>query len=375
MILFNKPSVTDIERKLITEALSSGKLCGDGGFTKKASNMLSERLNIPVPLLTTSCSHALDMSAMLLDLKPGDEVIMPSFTFVSTANAVVLRGAKPVFAEIDSSTLNMDPDAVEPLITGKTKAVFTVHYAGASCDMDKLTDICKSHNLPLVEDAAQTVGSTYKGRQLGAIGQLGAFSFHETKNYVMGEGGALIISDEKYRAQAEIIREKGTNRSRFIRGEIDKYTWQDVGSSYLPSDVLAAMLCGQLERFDEIMNKRMAVWNHYHKALKEFEDKELLQRHAVNPDCNHNAHMYYFLAPTPEKRNQLLQKMKAGGVMAIFHYIPLHTSAVGESLGYKPGNLPITENCASRLIRLPLYADITEQELDKVIEVLTDSIK
>ena len=376
MIKFNECSITELEKEYVTKALTS-KQCGDGPFTKKAYELFDKVLNINNVLLTTSCSTSLDMSALLADLKEGDEVIVPSYTFVSTANAFVLRGAKPVFCEIDPKTMNIDADKIEELITDKTKAIYPVHYAGVICDMDKICTIAKNHNLLVIEDAAQAIGSVYKGTQpAGTIGDMGCFSFHETKNYTMGEGGALVVKDNALLKKAEIIREKGTDRSQFIRGEVDKYSWQMAGSSYLPSDILAALLCAQLERFDEIMDRRMRVWNCYNDAFEELENEGKLIRPFIPEYSSHNAHMYYFFVKDEETRNNMLSFLKANGIGAVFHYIPLHISAMGSKLGYKAGDLPITEEYASRLIRLPLHANLSDSDIQfvvsKVKEFLND---
>lgn len=371
MIQFNKISITDIEKKNIEEALSSNKICGDGKFTKLCNDWFKDNFNIENFLLTTSCSHALDMAALLLDLKEGDEVLVPSYTFVSTANAIMLRGAKPVFIDIDKSTMNMDVNLLEEKITSKTKAIFPVHYAGVACDMDKLMGIANKYNLKVVEDAAQGLGAFYKGKPLGTIGDFGCFSFHETKNYAMGEGGAIIAKNNEDFLRAEIIREKGTDRSQYIRGAVDKYTWRDIGSSYLPSDILAALLYGQLQRFDEIMNKRISVWNRYHAAFENLEKEGKVVRQYIPEYVKHNAHMYYLILPSENDRNLFISKLKDKGIVAAFHYIPLHSSPVGESLGYKKGDLPVTEEYASRLVRLPLWADMSNEEVDYVI----DSVK
>lgn len=368
MIEFNKCSITETEKEYVTDALIN-KQCGDGKYTKRVYEIMESKLCIKNLLLTTSCSTALDMSAMLADLNPGDEVILPSYTFVSTANAVVLRGAKPVFCEVNPLTLNIDEDKIEELITQKTKAIYPVHYAGVICNMEKIINVAKRRNLTVVEDAAQAVGSVYKGKYpAGTIGDMGCFSFHETKNYTMGEGGALIVKSNDLLKKAEIIREKGTDRSQFIRGEIDKYSWQTAGSSYLPSDILAALLCAQLERFDEIMNKRMNIWNSYNDAFESLEEKGCLRRPYIPEYSTHNAHMYYFLTENEKERNNILTHLKNNGVHAVFHYIPLHTSVMGERLGYKKGDLPVTEDCASRIIRLPLYADMSDDDIMYVIQ-------
>jgi len=368
MIPFNKCSITEREENYMLDALRN-KQCGDGGYTKKVYQLYEEKLGVRNMLLTTSCSTALDMTAILADIGEGDEVILPSYTFVSTANAFVLRGAKPVFCEIDPRTMNIDADKIEALITKKTKAIYPVHYAGVICDMDKINDIAKRHNLYVIEDAAQAVGSVYKGKYpAGTIGDMGCYSYHETKNYTMGEGGALIVKDPALLKKAEIIREKGTDRSQFIRGEIDKYSWQMPGSSYLPSDILAALLYAQTERFDEIMAKRMHVWNSYNDAFAELETEGKLTRPYIPEYSNHNAHMYYFFVKDEETRNHMLGYLKENGIGAVFHYIPLHTSPMGERLGYKKGDLPLTEEYAARLIRLPMYAELADDEITFIIE-------
>lgn len=375
MIPFNLPSITDIEKKYIAEALATNKLCGDGSFTKKVGALFKDKLGVSPLLLTTSCTHALDMTAILADLKPGDEVIVPSYTFVSTVNAAVLRGAHPVFCDVESSTMNMDVSKVEALITEKTKAIYPVHYAGVSCDMDALLALGKKYNIAIIEDAAQAVGSTYKGKPCGTIGDMGCYSFHETKNYAMGEGGALIVKDPETFKRAEILREKGTDRSQFIRGEIDKYTWQSIGSSFLPSDVLAAMLYGQMERFEEIMDKRMSVWNRYHEAFADLEKAGKVIRPFIPDYTTHNAHMYYLILPTRKIRDTMITTLREEGVQSVFHYIPLHTSPMGQGFGYREGSLPVTEEYAGRLIRLPMWADLTDENVNYVIDKVTKYIQ
>ena len=368
MIPFTKTSITEVEKRFIKEALESNKICGDGKFTQKCTEWFKEKCNINNILLTTSCTHSLELAAILANLKPGDEVLVPSYTFVSTADAILLRGAKPVFIDIDKKTFNMDPECIEKNITEKTKAIFPVHYAGVACDMDKIMEIAKKHNLIVVEDAAQGVLAYYKDKLLGTIGDYGCYSFHETKNYVMGEGGAIIVKDNDKFKMAEIIREKGTNRSQFIRGQVDKYTWHEVGSSYLPSDILAALLFGQLNRANEIMQKRMKVWNYYNENLKELEENEKLVRPFIPDYAKHNAHMYYIVLPTEKIRNDLMEKLKEKGISATFHYIPLHTSPLGKKIGCKKGDLPITEEYAGRLLRLPLFADMKEEDIKYVVD-------
>ncbi len=374
MIPFTRVSMTDVEKKYINDALENNKICGDGKYTKLCNEWFKENCNIENFLLTTSGTHSLELAALLAELQPGDEVLVPSYTFVSTADAILLRGAKPVFVDIDKRTFNMDVDKIEGKITEKTKAIFPVHYAGVACDMDRIMEIAKKHNLIVVEDAAQGVLAYYKGKPLGTIGDYGCYSFHETKNYVMGEGGAVIVKEKNKFEEAEIIREKGTNRSQFIRGDVDKYTWHMVGSSYLPSDILAALLYGQLNRADEIMEKRMHIWNTYNDAFASLEAEGKLIRPYIPEYAKHNAHMYYIVLPTAEVRNNLMDQLKANGIGATFHYIPLHTSPMGIKLGYKAGDLPVTEEYANRLLRLPLYADMAEEDIqfvcDNVIKLL-----
>lgn len=374
MIEFNKPSITDLERKYIGEALSNGKLCGDGSFTKKVNNWFKDNMDMNNFLLTTSCTHALEMGAMLCDLKPGDEVIVPSYTFVSTINAFMLRGAIPVFVDIDKDTMNIDANLIEEKITSKTKAIFPVHYAGVACDMDKIMSIAKKYNLLVVEDAAQAVGSYYNGKPLGTIGDFGCFSFHETKNYAMGEGGALIVKSDDKLLEAEIIREKGTNRSQFIKGMVDKYTWYDIGSSYLPSDVLAAMLFAQLERFNEIMEKRLNVWNKYNQFMEKYEKEGIVQRPFIPSYATNNAHMYYIILESNQKRDKVMEYLKKNDIISTFHYIPLHLSPMGKKLGYKSGDLKNTEDYSSRLLRLPLWADMTEEQIDEVCKKIKECL-
>ena len=370
MIDFNKSSITDLENKYMMDCIKNGKICGDGKYTQLVKGKFNELFDLNNILLTTSCTHALEMSAILLDLKEGDEVIVPSYTFVSTVNAFMLRGAKPVFVDIEPRTLNIDVRRIEEAITSKTKAIYPVHYAGVVCDMDKINEIARKYDLYVIEDAAQAVGSYYKGKIAGSLSDMGCYSFHETKNYCMGEGGALIVNNERFLKRSEIIREKGTDRSQFFRGEVDKYTWQDIGSSFLPSDILAAMLYAQMERFDEIMNKRMSVWNRYNEAFESLEKDGKLLRPYIPEYSTHNAHMYYIILPTREIRDELISKLRDHGVQSVFHYIPLHTSPMGQKLGYKSGDLPITEEYAGRLLRLPMWADLGSEDVELVIKSL-----
>lgn len=367
MIDFNKPYITEEDYNYIQDALMSKKVCGDGKYTKLVTQWFSDH-GVENLLLTTSGSSALDMSAILCNLNPGDEVILPSYTFVSTANAFLLQNAKIVFAEVDPRTMNIDLEDVKRKITSKTKVICPVHYAGTSCDMNELLNIAKESNIKIIEDAAQGVGSTYKGMPLGTIGDFGCYSFHETKNYAMGEGGAIISKNKEDLIRAEIVREKGTDRSLFMRGEVDKYTWRDIGSSFLPSELPVALLYSQLMKFDEIMNLRMNIWNKYHSGLKDLEDEGLLVRSFVPEYNQHNAHMYYVILPTGEIRDKLLKYLKENEIQAVFHYIPLHSSPMGQKLGYKAEDLPITEEYSARLLRLPMYAGLEEEKVEHIID-------
>ncbi len=370
MIRFNVPPYVGTELDYIKDAISLNKICGDGKYTKLCNEWMEERFEAGKVMLTTSCTHALEMSAILSDIKPGDEVIMPSFTFVSTADAFVGRGAKAVFVDIRPDTMNIDETLIEAAITEKTKAIVPVHYAGVSCEMDTIMDIARRHNLKVIEDAAQGVMSKYKGRFLGTIGDYGCYSFHETKNYSMGEGGAIVINHEDMIEKAEIIREKGTNRSKFFRGQIDKYTWVDYGSSYLPSDMNAAYLYAQLMKADEIFDNRMAIWNRYNEELKELADEGLIELPVIPDECEHNAHMFYFKARNLEERTKLLSFMKENDVLAIFHYIPLHTAPAGLKYGVFSGEDKYTTVESERLARLPMYYGLTESDQTKVIETV-----
>ena len=365
MIPFNKPYMTGKEVDYIMQAHANGHLSGDGPFTKRCNTWLEQEIGARKALLTHSCTAALEMAAILLDLKAGDEVIMPSYTFVSTANAFVLRGAVPVFVDIRPDTLNIDEALIEQAITPRTKAICVVHYAGVACEMDTIMAIAKRHNLKVVEDAAQAIFSTYKGRPLGSIGDLAALSFHETKNVISGEGGALLINDPALIERAEIIREKGTNRSRFFRGQVDKYTWVDVGSSYLPSELIAAFLAAQLEHGTEITARRLAIWDRYHKWAAPLEASGLLRRPVVPADCRHNAHMYYLLLAGLERRTAFIAAMKAADIGTVFHYIPLHSSPAGQHFGRTSGELPHTDAINARLVRLPFWVGM-EDQLDYV---------
>lgn len=365
-IRFNKPYMTGKELDLIKQAHANGHLAGDGEFTKRCHAWLEEHIGCHKALLTHSCTAALEMAALLLDLKPGDEVIMPSYTFVSTANAFVLRGAIPVFVDIRPDTLNIDEALIEAAITPKTRAICVVHYAGVGCEMDTIMDIANRHGLAVVEDAAQGIMSRYKGRPLGSIGHLAALSFHETKNVISGEGGALLINDEQLVERAEIIREKGTNRSKFFRGQVDKYTWVDVGSSYLPGELMAAFLAAQLDEAAAITERRLALWSRYYSWAAPLEHKNPLQRPIVPDECIHNAHMFYMLLPSLKARTRFIEGLKSGGIGAVFHYIPLHSSPAGKKYCRTNGPLPNTDATSERLVRMPLWVGL-EGELDRVL--------
>lgn len=372
MINFNVPPYTGKELDYIKIAVENQKICGDGEFTKKCNAWIEEKTGTRKCLLTTSCTHATELAALLADIKPGDEVIMPAYTFVSTADAFVLRGAVPVFVDIRPDTMNIDEKKIEDAITDRTRAIVPVHYAGVACEMDSIMDIAKRHNLMVIEDAAQGVMAYYKGRALGTIGDFGCYSFHETKNYSMGEGGALLIRDEKYVEDAEIIREKGTNRSKYFRGQIDKYTWVNYGSSYLPSDMNAAYLYAQLELADEINNKRRTNWDHYYESLKPLADTGRISLPVVPDGCVHNAHMFYIKTADIDERSALIAFLKENGIMAVFHYIPLHTAPAGMRFGRFHGEDEYTTKESERLLRLPMFYALTEDQVtyicDKVKE-------
>ncbi|ALF18686.1 dTDP-4-amino-4,6-dideoxygalactose transaminase [Fusobacterium animalis] len=367
MIQFNVPPFVGKELEYVREAMEKNhKICGDGPFTKKCSEWMSKKFNVEKVLLTTSCTHATEMTAILADIKEGDEVIAPSFTFVSTVNPFVLRGARIVFVDINPKTMNMDENLIEDAITEKTKAILPVHYAGVACNMDKIMEIAKKHDLIVIEDAAQGMMSEYKGRPLGTIGEYGCFSFHETKNYSMGEGGALLIRDRENIEKAEIIREKGTNRSRFFRGQVDKYTWVDKGSSYLPSELNAAYLFAQLESADLIYNDRMNSWNKYKELLQELEDKNVIELQYIPEDCKHNAHMFYIKCKDLDERTNLINFLKENNVNAVFHYIPLHSAEAGLKFGRFNGEDRYTTKESERLLRLPLYYGLKEDDVKYV---------
>ena len=339
-------------------------LSGDGVFTKKCNILIEKALGVQKSMLTTSCTHALEMAAILLDIRPGDEVIVPSFTFVSTINAFVLRGAKPVFIDIHPYTLNMDENQLEELITEKTKAIIPVHYAGVGCEMDKIMNIANKYDIPVIEDNAHGLFGKYKDRYLGTFGTFSTQSFHETKNFSCGEGGALLINDENYIERAEIIREKGTNRTKFFRGEIGKYTWVDIGSSFLPSDILAAFLFAQLEQRELIQTKRKKIWENYYENLDSWANENDIRLPAIPENCEHPYHMFYLLMPTHEKRRIFIQHLKKNGIMAVSHYLPLHLSEMGKKFGGKVRDFPVSENISDRLVRLPFYNDLNIEDLN-----------
>ena len=373
MLTFNKPFIIENELNYIKDAVDKGILRGDGIYTKKCHELLEEKLRCKKALLTHSCTAALEMAAILLDIKEGDEIIMPSFTFVSTANAFVLRGGVPVFVDIRPDTLNIDENLIEAAITNKTKAICVVHYAGVSCEMDKILEIAKKHNLYIVEDAAQALSSTYKGKQLGTIGDLGTYSFHETKNIISGEGGALVINNEKFIERAEIIREKGTNRSKFFRGQVDKYTWVDIGSSFLPSDMIAAFLYSQLENIDKINEKRLQIWHKYDEFFKQYDN--IIRRPIVPDDCKHNAHMYYILFKNLDIRTKFIDFMKQNQVSTVFHYIPLHSSPAGMKYCKTVGKMDVTNNISDTLVRLPMYYELSETDMAKIFSLCNEFFK
>lgn len=371
-IPFNKPYMTGKELFNIAQAHFNGVLAGDGPFTKSCQAKLEAMMGSPKALLTHSCTAALEMAGLLSELCPGDEVIMPSFTFVSTANAIVLRGARPVFADVDPFTLNIDPLSVEQLIGPRTRAICVVHYAGGCCDMSKILPLAKRHGLVVIEDAAQAIASLYQGRPLGTLGDFGALSFHETKNIIAGEGGALLINAEAKVLRGEIIREKGTNRTAFLRGQVDKYSWVDIGSSFLPGEVVAAFLSAQLDECGEIIARRMNLWLRYHAAFVDLELAGLVRRPLFHPDCQHNAHMYYLLMADVAERSCFIDFMRSRGVQAIFHYVPLHSSNYSRSNGWDDErSLPVTEDIAGRLVRLPLWVGLDPYQ-DRVIQAVHD---
>lgn len=372
MIGFNVPPIIGTEEEYVKKAINSHHICGDGEFTKKCSSLMEEKFYAKKILLTTSGTSSLEMASLLIDVKPGDEIIMPSFTFVSTANAFVLRGAKIVFVDIRPDTMNIDENLIENAITSKTKAIIPVHYGGVSCEMDKILEIAQKYNLKVIEDAAQGVMAKYKGKYLGTIGDIGCYSFHETKNYSMGEGGAIILKNEKDIELAEIIREKGTNRSKFYRGQVDKYTWVDVGSSYLPSDINAAYLLGQLEAAEKINNNRLEIWNYYNNNFEVLENDGYIKRPFIPRECEHNAHMYYIKTKSLDERTKLINYLKENGIQAVFHYVPLHTSSAGKKFGKFVGEDRYTTVESEKLVRLPLYYNLSEDDVKKVVETVKD---
>ncbi|MBD2292142.1 dTDP-4-amino-4,6-dideoxygalactose transaminase [Anabaena sphaerica FACHB-251] len=371
-IPFNKPYMTGKELWYISKAHHAGQLAGDGSYTKKCHQWIEAKTGTWKALLTQSCTAALEMAAILADLDPGDEVIMPSYTFVSTANAFVLRGAIPVFIDIRPDTLNLDETLVEAAVTERTRAIVPVHYAGVSCEMDTLQKMAHNYQLLLIEDAAQGVMSTYKGKPLGSIGDLGCFSFHETKNVISGEGGALLIHTPQFAERAEIIREKGTNRSQFFRGQVDKYTWIDQGSSYLPGEIIAAFLYAQLEEAEQITATRMQIWQHYHQLLEPLEQAGKLRRPIIPPYCQHNAHMYYILLQNLSTRTQLISYLQQKGIYAVFHYVPLHNSAAGQRYGRTHGNMNNTITVSECLLRLPLFPELELIQVEQVVRAIQD---
>jgi len=373
-IPFNWPHMTGKELYYIAEAHFNGSLAGDGPFTKRCHAWLEEHTGCGKALLTHSCTAALDMAALLLDIEPGDEILMPSYTFVSTANAFVLRGGVPVFVDIREDTLNLDERLLESAITPRTRAIVPVHYAGVACEMDAIMDIARRHHLRVVEDAAQGVMAAYKGRTLGSIGDIGAYSFHETKNVISGEGGALLVNDPSLALRAEIIREKGTDRSRFFRGEVDKYTWQEVGSSFLPGELIAAFLWAQLEEADRITKMRLCSWQRYHELLEPLEARGTLRRPIVPDECQHNGHMYYILLAPETDRQKVLDEFKRNDIWAVFHYVPLHSSPAGMRYGRTHGSLEVTDRQSRRLVRLPLYVGLSVEQQDRVVEVLCSTL-
>lgn len=371
MIPFNKPFATGNETSFMADAVGRGHLSGDGHYTRRASALLGEITGVPDVLLTTSCTHALEMSALLLDISVGDEVIMPSFTFVSCANAFALRGARPVFVDIRPDTYNIDETQIEESITARTKAILVVHYAGVACEMDVIIEVARRHGLPIIEDNAHGLGATYRGRRLGSIGQLATLSFHETKNIQCGEGGALLVADPSLVERAEIIREKGTNRSKFFRGQVDKYTWVDIGSSYLPSDLNAAFLTAQLEDFTSIQARRLQIWRSYSDKLRSWSKEQGFALPTEPPHSEHPAHLFALLAPTLDTRQRLIAHLEKQQVKAVFHYVPLHSSPMGRR--FAPDlELPVTDSVSERLVRLPLYAGLRADEVARVIEVVCD---
>ena len=366
-IPFNRPFLAGKELYYVAQAVLSGHTAGDGQFTKKCQALMEKKFRARKILLTHSCTAALEMAAILCEVSAGDEVILPSFTFVSTANAFCLRGAKPIFVDIQQDTLNIDVTQIEDAITEQTKVIVPVHYAGIGCEMDAIMDIAGRHNVYVVEDAAQGVNARYRDKYLGTIGDIGTYSFHETKNYICGEGGAIVLNNEKFIERAEIIREKGTNRSKFFRGEVDKYTWVDIGSSFLPSDILAAFLYAQLENMEQINKRRGEHFDYYYKALIPLVNDGKLRLPYVASECQSNSHLFYIILQDENTRNALMKHLKSNGILAVFHYIPLHLSQVGRSMGYVEGQFPVTESMSGRLLRLPFYHDMKQEEQAEVV--------
>ena len=367
---FNRPAVVGKEFEYMKQAVENGHISGDGPFTRMCHAFLEKELGVQRALLTTSCTHALEMSAILLEIQPGDEVIMPDFTFVSTVNAFVLRGARPVFLDIRPDTLNLDESRLEAAITPQTKAIVPVHYAGVSCEMDSIMDTATRYHIAVMEDNAHGLFGKYKGKFLGTLGSMASQSFHETKNFTSGEGGALLINDPVFVERAEIIREKGTNRARFFRGQVDKYTWVDIGSSYLPSDILAAFLFAQFEQREKIQSHRQQVWEMYHVALQDWANEHNVQLPCIPADCEQSYHMFYMLLPDLELRQKLIAYLRERGVYSVFHYLPLHLSDMGRSFGGKVGDCPVTERVSDQLIRLPFHNSLTSSEQEQVIDLL-----
>jgi dTDP-4-amino-4,6-dideoxygalactose transaminase len=372
-ILFNRSSLAGRELEFIFQTITNGQIAGDQIFSKKCHALLEDLLRVPKALVTTSCTHALEMAAILLNIRPGDEVILPAFTFVSTANAFVLHGAKPVFCDIRPDTLNLDESRLEGLITSKTRAIVPVHYAGVGCEMDTILEIAGRHGVPVVEDNAHGLFGKYRGRWLGTFGDLATQSFHETKNITCGEGGALLINDGQFIERAEIIREKGTNRARFFRGQVDKYSWVDVGSSYVMSDVLAAFLYGQLEKWEEIQSKRRSIWQCYDASLADWADENGVRRPVVPEYCEQAWHMYYLLMPSLQARTEFIARLKDKGIMAVFHYLPLNRSAFALRLQSSVADCPVTEDVSDRIVRLPFYSDMTKEECKYIINSIINS--
>jgi dTDP-4-amino-4,6-dideoxygalactose transaminase len=369
-IPFNKPCLTGSEMLYVADAIIRGHSAGDGYFTRSCQAFLEREVGVPKALLTTSCTHALELAALLLDIRPGDEVIVPSFTFVSTANAFVLRGAKPVFADVRPDTMNLDEGTLEGLITPRTRAIVPVHYAGVGCEMDAILELAAARGIAVVEDNAHGLFARYRGRYLGTFGGLASQSFHETKNITCGEGGALLINDPASIVRAEILRDKGTNRKQFVRGEVDKYTWVDIGSSYPPSDILAAFLLAQLEKRYEILRRRAAVWNFYDRHLATWAGEHGVQRPAIPPHCEQSYHMYFLVLPSLAVRQRFIESLKRRGILAVFHYVPLHSSPMGQEFGGRVGQCPVSEWAGDCLVRLPFYNSISEEEQSRVVETI-----